>query len=304
MFSDTHFHFQLMQREYGVDGLQVLKTMAENNCFFSLDVATKAEDLFSRYECWKNTVLQIEDYETAKKACNFMYFSAGVWPDMESIHDGENKLKILKQNIDKFNNEKVLFQNDRELPLQKKIIAIGEGGLDHHWNPGGVDGRCETDFDSKTYNCERNLFEMQLELAKELQLPFIIHSRDAFEDTLSCIKNVGYHNGIVHCFSYGIDEARAFLDLGWHIAFGGGTTYTKKAKMEQMQKLLNFVPEDRFLCETDAPYLSPVPLRGTPNSPVNINYVYEFIANAKNISVRELSCIVDKNIKCLFHLDV
>ena len=133
-------HFQLMQREYGVDGLQVLKTMAENNCFFSLDVATKAEDLFSRYECWKNTVLQIEDYETAKKACNFMYFSAGVWPDMESIHDGENKLKILKQNIDKFNNEKVLFQNDRELPLQKKIIAIGEGGLDHHWNPSGVDG--------------------------------------------------------------------------------------------------------------------------------------------------------------------
>lgn len=302
MFSDTHFHFQLMQREYGVDGLQVLKTMAENNCFFSLDVATKAEDLFSRYECWKNTVLQIEDYETAKKACNFMYFSAGVWPDMESIHDGENKLKILKQNIDKFNNEKVLFLNDRELPLQKKIIAIGEGGLDHHWNPSGVDGRCESDFDKKTYEKERELFEMQLELAKEMNLPFIIHSRDAFEDTLSCIKNIGYHNGIVHCFSYGLEEARAFLDLGWYIAFGGGITYTKKSKMEKMTELLNYVPQDRLLCETDAPFLSPVPLRGTPNSPANINYVYDFLANARKMTAEQLCSVVDKNIKDLFRI--
>ena len=93
------------------------------------------------------------------------------------------------------------------------------------------------------------------------------------------------------------------MDLGWHIAFGGAVTYTKKAKMEQMKELLNFVPEDRFLCETDSPYLSPVPLRGNPNSPLNINYVYEFIANAKSITSMELSNIVDRNIKNLFHLD-
>ena len=289
MFSDTHFHFKLMAQEYGIDGVDVLSKMAENNCYFGLDIGTKACDLMERISFCEKTINQMKDEETARKASSFLYFSAGIWPDIDSIHDAENQMKILRQSI---------------IECQKKVIAIGEGGLDHHWNPGGVDGRCETDFDSKTYNCERNLFEMQLELAKELRLPFIIHSRDAFEDTLSCIKNVGYHNGIVHCFSYGIDEARAFLDLGWHIAFGGGTTYTKKATMEQMKELLNFVPEDRFLCETDAPYLSPVPLRGTPNSPVNINYVYEFIANAKNIPVRELSCIVDKNIKCLFHLDV
>ena len=73
--------------------------------------------------------------------------------------------------------------------------------------------------------------------------------------------------------------------------------------MEQMKELLNFVPEDRFLCETDSPYLSPVPLRGNPNSPLNINYVYEFIANAKSITSMELSNIVDRNIKNLFHLD-
>lgn len=288
MFSDTHFHFKLMAEEYVVDAVEVLSKMAENNCCFGLDIGTKASDLMERIAFCESTINQINDKEFARKVSSFLYFSAGIWPDIDSIHDAENQIKILRQNI---------------AVSTKKVIAIGEGGLDHHWNPSGVDGRCESDFDSKTYICERNLFEMQLELAKELQLPFIIHSREAFEDTLSCIKNVGYHNGIVHCFSYGIEEARTFLDLGWHIAFGGAVTYTKKAKMEQMKELLNFVPEDRFLCETDSPYLSPVPLRGNPNSPQNINYVYEFIANAKSITSMELSNIVDRNIKNLFHLD-
>ena len=321
MFSDTHFHFKLMAQEYGVDGVQVLTKMAENNCYFGLDIGTKASDLVERIAFCEKTVNQIKDEKTAKKACSFLYFSAGIWPDIDSIHDAENQVKILRQNILACNqNANETFQTNQEhsnqnaastacneippkISLKKKVIAIGEGGLDHHWNPSGVDGRCESDFDSKTYNCERNLFEMQLELAKELKLPFIIHSRDAFEDTVSCIKNVGYHNGIVHCFSYGIDEARAFLDLGWHIAFGGGTTYTKKSKMDNMKELLNFIPEDRFLCETDAPYLSPVPLRGTPNSPANIVHVYEFIANAKNITTLELSNLVDNNIRNLFHPD-
>ena len=288
MFSDTHFHFKLMAEEYGVDAVEVLSKMAEDNCYFGLDIGTKASDLMERIDFCESTINQINDKEFARKVSSFLYFSAVIWPDIDSIHDAENQIKILRQNI---------------AVSTKKVIAIGEGGLDHHWNPSGVDGRCESDFDSKTYICERNLFEMQLELAKELQLPFIIHSRKAFEDTLSCIKNVGYHNGIVHCFSYGIEEARTFLDLGWHIAFGGAVTYTKKAKMEQMKELLNFVPEDRFLCETDSPYLSPVPLRGNPNSPLNINYVYEFIANAKSITSMELSNIVDRNIKNLFHLD-
>ena len=88
------------------------------------------------------------------------------------------------------------------------------------------------------------------------KLPVIVHSRDAFEDTLECINNIGYHNGIIHCYSYGIEEARTFLDLGWYIALGGGITYTKKSKLEQMQELIRFIPSDRLLTETDAPYLA------------------------------------------------
>lgn len=304
MFSDTHFHFKLAAQEYGIDFVDVLTKMAQKDCFFALDIGTKAYDLYERMDFCEKTLLKITDFNVLKKVCNFLYFSAGIWPDLDSVYDAENQIKILKQNILSCNSENSAFdlKNKNEFVLHKKVIAVGEGGLDHHWNPCGADGRCSSDFNQKTYDCEKILFEMQLELAKELNLPFIIHSRDAFEETLSCLKNIGYHNGIVHCFSYGIQEARAFLDLGWYIAFGGGITYTKKSKILQMQELLNFIPEDRFLCETDSPYLSPVSLRGTPNSPANINYVYDFIAKSKGISAEKFSAVVDKNIKNLFKI--
>ena len=187
--------------------------------------------------------------------------------------------------------------------LNRKIIAIGECGLDHHWNPSGVDGRSESDFNSAMYHAERELFEMHLELAKEMKLPVIIHSRDAFEDTLACIKNSSYDNGIIHCYSYGIDEARAFLDRGWYISFSGGITYTKKSKLEIVKELLNFIPEDRILCETDSPYLAPVPLRGTLNTPINVEHTYKYIAEMRNIESEKLSEIVDQNISRLFNLN-
>lgn len=302
MFSDTHFHFKLTGQEFGVDVVEVLREMAQNDCFFALDVGTKANDLSERVDFCEKTLLKISDFDVKKKASDFLYFSAGIWPDLDSIRDAENQIKILKQNILAFNGENSKSQNENKIALRKKVIAVGEGGLDHHWNPNGADRRSESDFDKKTYEREKKLFEMQLDLAKELNLPFIIHSRDAFEDTLACVKNVGYHNGVVHCFSYGIREARAFLDLGWHVAVGGGATYVKKSKTAQMQELLNFIPEDRFLCETDSPYLTPVPLRGTPNSPANVRYVYDFIAKMKGVPVEKLSSVVDKNIKKLFKI--
>ena len=114
-----------------------------------------------------------------------------------------------------------------------KIIAIGECGLDHHWNIANPDKRNLDDFSDELFKGEEELFEMQIALAKKMNLPVIVHSRDAFEQTLSCIKNSGYNNGVIHCYSYGIEEAKEFLDLGWYIALGGGVTYTKKSKMEQ-----------------------------------------------------------------------
>ena len=294
MFSDTHFHFKMMTEERGVDGVEVLSQLARRDCFFGLDIGTRAGDLQGRQLAVEKCIAGIADARLADKARSFMYFSAGIWPDVESIKDRENQVKLLRDSI------VVASADPDQDTLNRKIIAVGECGLDHHWNPSGEDGRCEEDFDEQVYRGERELFEAQIELAHELQLPVIVHSRDAFQDTLECINNIGYHNGIIHCYSYGIEEARAFLDLGWYIALGGGITYTKKSKLEQMQQLIRFIPSDRLLTETDAPYLAPVPFRGQANSPVLVEHVFNYIAQARGITVDELNATVDSNIKSLF----
>lgn len=288
MFSDTHFHFHNIIDERALNGVEILRKLAERNTFFALDIGTKSGDLSYRYNQLEENIERLED-EYKAPARNMLYYSAGIWPSVEEIKERHNSMKTLRNQINDFSKK-------------EKLVAIGECGLDHHWNPSGVDGRCESDFDAELYNGERELFEMQLELAEELSLPVIVHSRDAFEDSLDCIKNSGYNNGIIHCYSYGKDEARSFLDLGWYIAFGGGTTYTKKAKMDEMLELLRYVPDDRILMETDAPYLAPVPFRGQTNTPVLIEHCYDFVASARNITPRELSELVDSNIKKLFKL--
>lgn len=299
MFSDTHFHFEHTtirdNKDHVVNGSEILTEMAKRKCFFGLDIGTEADDLLMRQQCLDNAISQINDSWMADRVRQFLYFSAGIWPSIEDIHNRNERMKILKEQIE------TAGKTDNDT-LHRKIIAVGECGLDHHWNPSGVDGRCESDFDTATYKGERELFEMQLEYGKELNLPVIIHSRDAFEDTLDCIKNCGYNKGIIHCYAYGVNEARAFLDLGWYISFSGSVTYTKKKKMPEMEELLRFVPEDRILCETDSPYLAPVPLRGTLNTPVNVIHTYDFIAKIRGIEKEALSEIVDKNIVKLFNL--
>lgn len=300
MYSDTHFHFEHTtvrdNRENKVNGVEILTEMARRKCFFGLDIGTESDDLLLRQQVIDNTIAMMKDTLLADRVRKFIYFAAAIWPSVEEIKDRFNSIKTLKEQI--LQAEK----NDDGETLHRKIIAIGECGLDHHWNPSGVDGRCESDFDQKMFDAERELFEMQLEYAKELNLPVIIHSRDAFQDTLDCIKNVGYDNGIIHCYSYGVEEAKAFLDRGWYISFSGGVTYTKKSKMEAMKELLLLIPEDRILLETDSPYLAPVPLRGQMNTPVNIEHTYKYIAEIRGFEVEKLSDIVDSNVKTLFKL--
>lgn len=289
MFSDTHFHFTTMTQERNIDGTFVLEELSQRDCFFALDIGTKSQDLLLRYESIQNSINKIENQTIKDKINNMIFYSAGIWPSVEEIHSRFDSVLNLEKMINQFTN-------------QKKIVAIGECGLDHHWNPSGEDGRCKDDFDQKTFEAEKELFELQLKLAKQKNLPVIIHSREAFLDTLDCIKNMGYHNGIIHCFSYGIEEARAFLDLGWYIALGGAITYTKKTKIQEMEELIKYIPQDRLLLETDAPYLAPVPFRGQVNTPVLVEHVYEYISKIINITKEELSNIVDNNIKSLFNL--
>jgi len=295
MFSDTHFHFRLLSEGgYGINGSEVLEKMAARDCAFGLDIGTRPDDLLVRQASVENAICGIKDSVLADKVRNFMYFTAGIWPDVDEIHNREQSIKTLEEFILKAQND------EHQDILHRKIVAVGECGIDHHWNPSGVDGRSQDDFDEQTYKGERELFEMQLELAKKLNLPIIVHSRDGFEDTLDCIKNVGWDNGIIHCYSYGLEEAKAFLERGWFISFSGSVTYTKKSKIEEMNALLNYVPDDRLLCETDAPYLAPVPMRGNPNNPVFVEHTYAYIAKARGIEPQALCNLVDKNIQKLF----
>lgn len=294
MFSDTHFHFKHMTENPEVDGVQILTQMAEKNCRFGLEIGTLSNDLAPRQDKVERAISQIKDVRLADRVRNFIYFSAGIWPDIDSIHNRFQKMEELKESIKNAENA-----GDQDI-LHRKIIAIGEGGIDHHWNPAGVDGRCESDFDQKTYEGERELFVMQLELARQMNLPFIVHSRDGFEDTLECIKTAGWNKGIIHCCSYGLEEVTKFLELGWYISFSGSVTYTKRSKMEDMQKLLRYIPQDRILCETDSPYLAPVPFRGKPDNPLLVEYTYNFVAQARGTSPQELSETVDRNVENLF----
>ena len=287
MFSDTHFHFHhLIER--GLDGEEILSQLVERNTFFGLDIGTKCDDLLRRHVQFQETFAKMQP-GVRDAASEMIYYSAGIWPDVEEIKNRTQSMKKLEESSETFMDK-------------SHLVAIGECGLDHHWNPGGVDGRCESDFDQSVYEGERELFQMQIDLARKMNLPVVVHSRDAFDDTIDCIKNMGYHNGIIHCYSYGKEEARQFLDLGWHIAFGGAVTYTKKAKMEEMQDLLRFVPDDRILMETDSPYLAPVPFRGQINTPVLIEHCYSFVAQARGTLMSELSVLVDRNIRNLFKL--
>ena len=264
MFSDTHFHFSMVQDRTCSDCADILSQMVQRDCFFAMDIGTACDDLSARKVAVQRALTGVEP-ALRTYAGSMIHHTAGIWPDVNAIRDRKRQIDIL----------------EKQIAQSGGIAAVGECGLDHHWNPSGEDGRCEDDFDAAMYGEERELFEMQLILAKSLNLPVVVHSRDAFSDTLECIKNVGYDTGIIHCYSYGLEEVKFFLDRGWYISFSGSVTYTKRSKMEDMRTLLQYVPEDRILCETDAPYLAPVPMRGQPDTPLFVEYTYKFIAEAR-----------------------
>ncbi|QTQ13553.1 TatD family hydrolase [Treponema parvum] len=284
MFSDTHFHFRSMVKDHAFDGSAELSKMALNDVSFALDIGTECDDLGERILCVESALNNIREPELKEKVQKFIHFSAGIWPSRQAILAAEEQVKILETNI--------LEALSSEDPLFKKISAVGECGLDHHWNREEAEG-----FD---FAAEKELFEMQLDIAKRLSLPVVVHSRDAFEQTVDCIKNSNYDRGVIHCYSYDLKAAKVFVGRGWYIALGGGVTYAKKAKMSELVDIVRYIPEDRLLLETDAPYLAPVPFRGKPNTPNFINLTYDFIAGIRGVKTEYLCDLVDNNCRALF----
>ena len=164
-----------------------------------------------------------------------------------------------------------------------KVVAIGEIGLDYYWVK-------EQDKRAK----QREWFERQLEVAKEVGLPVVIHSRDAAEDTLNTIKryNTQKCKGIVHCYSYSKEIASEYVKMGWYIGVGGVVTFKNGRKL---QETVEAIPLESIVLETDCPYMAPVPHRGERNCSIYLSYVAEKIAEIKGVSVKEVEDITYEN---------
>lgn len=169
-----------------------------------------------------------------------------------------------------------------------KVVAVGEMGLDYYWN-------------TASRQEQETVFRRQLAIARELQLPVSIHNRDATEDVYRILKEEKVHttSGIMHSFGEGPDWMNRFVDLGMYLSFSGVVTF-KKA--QEVRESAARVPADRYLVETDAPYLSPVPYRGKQNEPSYTRYVAMELAKAREVSVATVEYETTRNAACLFRL--
>lgn len=169
-----------------------------------------------------------------------------------------------------------------------KTVAIGEIGLDYYW-----------DKEPEVQMRQREWFRRQLLLARECNLPVIIHSRDAAEDTVQIMKEAAMDGirGVIHCYSYSPEMAREFVKMGYYIGVGGVVTF-KNAK--KLKETVQEIPLERILLETDCPYMAPEPHRGSRNDSSNLPYVAEKIAELKGITVEEVERVTYRNAEELF----
>ena len=214
--------------------------------------------------------------ETTKAMSKFiskydkMYGTLGVHPD-----DVEGLSNLDMDDIRKYAGE-------------ERIVAIGEIGLDYHYD----------DIDKEL---QKKWFATQLELARELKYPVVVHSRDAAKDTLDVMKSVNAADigGVLHCFGYGVEMAREYLNMGYYIGVGGVVTFKNGRKLKEV---VDYTPLDRIVLETDCPYLAPTPFRGKRNDSSYLTYVVEEIAGIKNVSVEEVCEQTYKNAIDLYRL--
>ncbi|DAA97869.1 TPA: hydrolase TatD [Candidatus Gastranaerophilales bacterium HUM_9] len=178
-----------------------------------------------------------------------------------------------------------ILDDIREFAKNKKVVSIGEIGLDYYWDKSFVDE-------------QKDIFIKQVKLANELGLPIEIHDREAHKDVFDILVEYNKTSDVVfHCFSGSVEFARECLKQGWYIALGGVVTFKNAVKTKEVAK---DVPLDRLMLETDSPYLTPVPFRGKENQPAYVRYVADEIAKLKGIDVKEVIEATTKNAEMVF----
>ena len=200
-----------------------------------------------------------------------VYGSVGFHP-----HDASKLTKSLLQKIRQLAEE------------QHKLIAIGETGLDYHYM-------------NSPAEIQQQAFRKQLQLAVELNLPVILHSREAETDTLSILQEFPVPSlGVAHSFTSSIEMAKILVDMGWYLGINGIVTF-KNA--EDLREVVRWLPLEHLLLETDSPFLAPIPFRGKPNKPAHIPAIATFIAELREISLEELAQQTTANAQRLFNFD-
>ena len=172
----------------------------------------------------------------------------------------------------------------RSLAARDKVVAIGEIGLDYF-------------YDHSPREIQQEAFRLQLSLAKELDLPVVVHDRDAHEDCMRIIKEFPGVRGVFHCYSGSLEMAKELIKLGWYLSFTGAVTFKNARKAPEV---LAYIPEDRLMIETDCPYLSPVPLRGKRNDSKNLKYIAECIAEIRGTTLEHIASVTMENGKSFF----
>lgn len=252
MYFDSHAHYD--DPRFDGDRNEALLSLAENGI-------SNITNIGSDIKTSKKSVALAEKYD-------FVYAAVGVHPhEVKDMLDSD-LVKIA------------------DLSKHKKVVAIGEIGLDYY-------------YDHSPRDAQRYWFKKQMKLAYDLKLPVVIHSRDATEDTIKICKESKIHGGIIHCFSGSVETAKIFLDLGYHISFAGPVTFKNSKSLPEVAKI---VPEDRLLIETDSPYMAPEPHRGERNCSVYVKNVAEKIADLRGVSAEHIAKVTSDNAKRLFNI--
>ena len=252
---ETHAHYD--DDAFDEDRDFLLKQMKEEGIGYIVNIGCSMNNS-------REIVEMIKQYD-------FLYGTVGVHPsDIQGLTEAD-------------------MEELEELSKTDKILAIGEIGLDYH-------------YDNVVKEEQKHWFIRQLEIAKNRNLPVVIHSRDAAKDTLDIIKE--HHNGItpgiIHCFSYGVEMAREYLNMGYYIGVGGVVTF-KNAK--KLKEVVEYTPLERIVLETDAPYLAPTPYRGKRNCSLYLTHVAEEIGRLKNVSPEEVCRVTYENAQRVYNVE-
>jgi TatD DNase family protein len=247
---DTHCHLEMKQFDEDRSAVIARARAAGVECMITI-----SSDLMG---C-EGAVALAEQYD-------FIYATVGLHPhDAKDLSDAA-------------------FERIKELSGSKKVVAIGEMGLDYY-------------YDHSPRDVQQEVFARQLAFAKERDLPVIVHSRDAQEDTLRIIEESGVRKGVMHCFSGDVAMAKQAIALGFHISLAGPVTFKNAASLKEVAKM---VPDDLLLIETDAPYLTPEPFRGKRNEPAFLLYTAQHIADLRGVAREDIDRLTTLNAQRLF----